>query len=107
MLVNPAVDGPDAEITELPLDEWLEIAFEIDPVDDPTLKPWLRQVFSQSILPQRFAVVMRNGQACAYGHSTQQGDVLNLNDLWVRPELRSQGIGFTQRYRYAYWELAE
>lgn len=60
---------------------------------DPTLKAWQRRVFSRTALPQRFAVVMRQGQACAYGYSTQQGDILNLNDLWVRADLRAQGIG--------------
>jgi ribosomal protein S18 acetylase RimI-like enzyme len=93
VLVNPSVDGPDAAITELALDEWLETAFQIDPVDDPTLKAWQRRVFSRTALPQRFAVVVREDQACAYGYSTQQGDILNLNDLWVRPDLRDQGMG--------------
>ncbi|MCB0111705.1 MAG: GNAT family N-acetyltransferase [Caldilineaceae bacterium] len=93
MLINSSVDGPDAAITELALDDWLETAFEIDPVDDPELKPWQRRVFSRSVLPQHFVVVMHDGQACAYGYSVQQGDILNLNDLWVRPDLRSQGIG--------------
>lgn len=93
VLLNPSVDGPEAAITELALDEWLEIAFQIDPVDNPHLKTWQRRVFSLLALPRRFAVVIRDGQACAYGYSVQQGDILNLNDLWVQPELRGQGIG--------------
>ncbi|MEZ4865652.1 MAG: GNAT family N-acetyltransferase [Caldilineaceae bacterium] len=93
LLVNPSVDGPKAEITELARDEWLETAFRIDPVDNPDLKGWQGQVFSRGVLPQRFAVIMRQGQACAYGYSTQQGNILWLNELWVQPELRGQGIG--------------
>jgi len=51
------------------LDEWLETAFWIEPVDAPHPKPWRRRVFRRTALPQRVAVVMRDGQACAYGYS--------------------------------------
>lgn len=41
----------------------------------------------------RFAVVIIEGNAVAYGRSVLQGNVLNIEDLWTLPALRSQGLG--------------
>ena len=87
------LDGSEANIVELALDDWLDTTFRIDPVDDPNLKAWQRQVLSRGVLPRRYVVVMHDGEACGYGYSTRQGNRLNLNDLWVRPTLRGQGLG--------------
>jgi ribosomal protein S18 acetylase RimI-like enzyme len=54
---------------------------------------WERQVFQRLALPSRFVVVLQNGEACGYGRSVRQGNSLNIEDLWMRPELRSQGLG--------------
>jgi len=91
--MNAPMDAPEAFITELALDEWLETAYRIDPVDDPDIIDWERQVLKHLALPGRFAVVMRNGKACAYGRSVRQDNILCLEDLWTLPELRSQGLG--------------
>jgi hypothetical protein len=81
VMIRSMADAPEADITELALDEWLEVAYHIHPVDDPKLKEWERQVLSRGALPRRFAIVKRQGQACAYGYSTRQDKVLHLRDL--------------------------
>jgi ribosomal protein S18 acetylase RimI-like enzyme len=93
VMSRASLDAPDAEVVELALDDWLDTAYQIHPVDDPQLKAWERQVLRRGALPRRFAVVIRGGQACAYGYATRQDNVLDLRDLWTRPEQRGQGIG--------------
>ena len=94
VMVNPStVASPMADITTLALDEWLEIAYQINSVDDPTLKEKVCKVLSRGANPRCFAIVARDEQACAYGYATRQGNILHLRELWVLPELRGQGIG--------------
>ena len=93
VMARASVDAPEASITELIMDEWLEIAFRINPVDDPHIGDWKRQVLARLALPGRYAAVMRDGEAYAYGRSVRQGDLLCIEDLWTLPEFRSQGLG--------------
>ena len=93
VMIRASMDTPGANITELGLDEWLETIYRLNPVDDPEMSNWERQVLKRIALPSRFAVVVRNGKACAYGRSARQGNILIIEDLWTLPELRSQGLG--------------
>lgn len=93
VMVCSSMDVPEAEVTELMLNEWLEVAYRIHPVDDPTLQEGERKVLSYGSLPRHYAIVERTGQVCAYGLATQQGNILSLRDLWTLPVLRGQGIG--------------
>lgn len=92
MVCNTTV-APDTNLTLLALDDWLETKYRINPVDDPGIIEWERQVLGQISLPSRFAIVMRDGIECAYGRSIQQGKLLNIENLWTLPTLRRQGIG--------------
>ncbi len=93
VMVRPSTQAPAGEITVLGLDDWLDTAFRINPVDDPNLKDWMRRVWERQSLPTRFAVVLGNGDACAYGYSIQQGDQLYIRELWVTPAMRGRGVG--------------
>jgi len=94
LVMNRAsLDVPEANITELPLDEWLETIYRVHPVDDVGMIDWERQVLKRSALPSRFAIIMRNGHACAYGRSARQGSILNVEDLWTLLAYRNQGVG--------------
>lgn len=91
--VRSSTLAPAGDVTVLSLDDWLETAFRIDPVDDPNLKEWMRQVWERQSLPTWFTVVLRDGDACAYGYSIQHGDQLYIRELWVAPAMRGQGVG--------------
>lgn len=93
VMIRPSIDTPEAEVTELTLEEWLEVAYRIHPVDDATLQERERKVLSRGALPRHYAIVERAGQACAYGLATQQENTLDFRDLWTLPALRGQGIG--------------
>lgn len=67
--------------------------YRINPADDPGIIEWERQVLEKISLPIRFAIVMRDGIECAYGRSIQQGNLLNIENLWILPALQGQGIG--------------
>ena len=93
VMIRASLDGPKASITELGLDAWLETIYRIHPTDDPHVREWERQVLVKLALPVRYAVLMRKGEACAYGRSVRQGNILCIEDLWTLPTLRSQGLG--------------
>ena len=93
VMIRDSVDAAEANITELALDEWLETIYRLHPVDDPDICDWERRVLKRLALPCRYAIVMRHGKACAYGRLVRQGNILNIEDLWTLPELRSHGLG--------------
>ena len=92
-MIRSSVDAPKGNITELSMDQWLETAYNIHPVDDPHMKDWERQFLMKISLTGRFTVVRQQGKACGYGRSVLLGDILNIEDLWVRPDQRGQGLG--------------
>ena len=93
VLTRDSVVAPDVDVvTELAVDEWLETIYRVRP-GDANIKAWQRQVYARTTLPSRFAVVQRRDEVCGYGRSVQQGDTLNLLDLWVLPQYRGQGLG--------------
>jgi ribosomal protein S18 acetylase RimI-like enzyme len=93
VMVRPSTNGPEVEITDLLLDDWLELIYRIHPVDDPAIIDWERQVLKRLTLPGHYAVVKRKGKACGYGRSVRQGKILLIENLWTLPELRGQGLG--------------
>jgi ribosomal protein S18 acetylase RimI-like enzyme len=93
LMVRTSTVAPEADIIPLELDNWLETAYRLNPVDDPDMSDWERQVLKRLSLPSRFAVVMHDGKASAYGRSVQQGNVLSIEDLWTLPALRNQSLG--------------
>jgi GNAT superfamily N-acetyltransferase len=92
VMTRDSVAGPNAAITELAMDEWLETIYRIRP-GDPNIKAWERQVYQRLALPSRYVVVKRGDGVCGYGRSVRQGNVLNVIDLWILPDFRSQGLG--------------
>ena len=90
--VCSSVAAPEATVTELDRDKWLETIYQIRP-GDPKIQAWQRQVFQRLTLSARFAVVKHGDEMCGYGRSVQQGDVLNIDDLWLLPDYRGLGLG--------------
>jgi ribosomal protein S18 acetylase RimI-like enzyme len=54
---------------------------------------WERQVLERLTLPSRFAIVTHQNKASGYGRSVLHGSALHIEDLWILPTLRSQGLG--------------
>ena len=93
VMVQSSLKPQAGEITELALEDWLETIYFIHPVEDRKMKEWERQFLMKISLPSRYAVVVKNGKACGYGRSVLQGNILNLENLWVHPDHRNQGFG--------------
>jgi ribosomal protein S18 acetylase RimI-like enzyme len=92
-MILSSIKGQGAAITELPLDDWLETIYLIHPIDDLTMKDWEREFLLKISLPSRYVIVMKQGKACGYGRSVLQGNILNIEKLWVHPDHRNQGFG--------------
>jgi ribosomal protein S18 acetylase RimI-like enzyme len=93
VMILSSIKGQGAAITELPLDDWLETIYFIHPTEDPKMKDWEREFLLKISLPSRYVIVMRQGKACGYGRSVLQGNILNIEKLWVHPDHRNQGFG--------------
>lgn len=93
VMIRPIAEAPEGRISELPLETWLETSYQIHPTDDPHIIEWERLFLMKISLPSRFAVVKYQGRACGYGRSVLFGNILNLEKLWMLPELRDQGLG--------------
>lgn len=85
--------GKAADVEALPLAEWHEVIYAIHPADNPDIKPWERSVLEKLVLPVRYVLVYHNGVPAGYGRTVRQGRYLQLDDLWVKPELRGLGLG--------------
>jgi ribosomal protein S18 acetylase RimI-like enzyme len=92
-MIQSSIKPQDGDITELGLDEWLETIYFVHPADDPKMKEWERQFLMKISLPSRYAIVMKQGNACGYGRSVLQGNILNIEKVWIHPDQRSQGFG--------------
>lgn len=92
LMMRASVDGPEVDITEMEMDEWLETIYRIRP-GDPNIKEWQRQVYQLLALPSRYVVVKQGDNVCGYGRSVQQDDILNIEGLWMLPDYRGQGLG--------------
>jgi len=93
VMIQSSIKTQNGTITELALDEWIEAICFIHPVDDLKRKEWERQFLMRISLPSRYAVVTKQGKACGYGRSVLQGDTLNIENIWVHPDQRNQGVG--------------
>jgi N-acetylglutamate synthase len=93
VMVQSPIKTQFGEITELALDEWLETIYFIHPADDINLKEWERQFLTKISLPSRYALVKEKGKTCGYGRSVLQGNILNIENLWVHPDHRNLGLG--------------
>ena len=92
VLTRDSVAGPEVDIIEFEMDEWLEVIYDIRP-GDPDIQAWQQQVYQCLALPSRYVVVERGSVMCGYGRSVLQGDILSFLDIWVLPEYRRQGVG--------------
>lgn len=93
VMIQSSIKAPNGNIIELAVEEWVETIYLIHPVDDLNLKDWQRQFLRKISLPSRYAIVMKQGKACGYGRSVRQGNILNIENLWVQPDQRNQGVG--------------
>lgn len=93
VMVRPLLDAPEASITTFPFDEWHKIIYRIHPVADPAMMEWERQVLERLTLSGRFAIVTHQNKASGYGYSVLQDRTLLIEDLWILPTLRGQGLG--------------
>lgn len=93
VMLNSSIENFAGNITEMAIEEWLDTIYTIHPVDDPNMKDWEHQFLMKITLPSRYVVVMDAGQACGYGRSVLQDNILNLENLWVQPDMRDQGLG--------------
>ncbi len=92
VMVRASATAPEAAVTELERDKWLETIYQIRP-GDLKIQAWQRQVFQRLTLPARFAVIKHGDKMCGYGRSVQQGNILNVDDLWLLPAYRGLGLG--------------
>lgn len=92
VLTRDSVTGPVVDIVEFEMDDWLEVIYNIRP-GDPDNRAWQRQIYQRLALPSRYVVVKQGDVMCGYGRSILQGSLLNLTDLWILPDYRSQGLG--------------
>ncbi|MCB8962840.1 MAG: GNAT family N-acetyltransferase [Ardenticatenales bacterium] len=93
VMIQNALAAPAQSISELSLEEWLEAIFLIQPTDDLEIIEWEKRLHRQISLPGRYVIVERDGKPCGYGRSLQQGNILNLEKLWVQPQYRNCGAG--------------
>jgi N-acetylglutamate synthase len=93
VMIQPSIKMQHGNIIELALDEWMETIYFIHPVDDLKMKEWERQFLMKISLPSRYAIVMKQGKACGYGRSVLQANIINIENLWVHPDQRNQGVG--------------
>ena len=93
VMIRTSLAAPPQAIIELSREEWLEAIFLIQPTDDQELIEWEKRLHRQISLPGRYVVVERDGKPCGYGRSIQQGNILNLERLWVQPQCRNRGAG--------------
>ena len=93
VMVQSTLKTQGGEITELALDEWIDTIYFIHPVENIKMKEWERQFLMKISLPNRYAIVKQNGAACGYGRSALQGNILNIENLWIHPNHRNQGLG--------------
>ena len=92
VMVLSSVAAPNAAIVELERDDWLDTIYRIHP-GESAIQEWERQVLQRSALPRRYGVVALEGEMCGYGRSLQQGNVLEIDDLWILPDYRGLGLG--------------
>jgi N-acetylglutamate synthase len=93
VMIQSPIRTQGGDITEFALDKWLDTIYRIDPVDDPKMKEWERQFLMKISLPSRLAIVTKEERVSGYGRSVLQGNILNIENLWIRPDLRNQGLG--------------
>ena len=91
-MVNNSLKNATGEISEMGLEEWMEIIYNIHP-GDREIKKWEQKFLGKISLPSRYAVVKQNGKACGYGRSVQLGNILNIEKIWVDAYMRNQGFG--------------
>jgi ribosomal protein S18 acetylase RimI-like enzyme len=92
VMVNISMKNAAGEISEMGLEEWMETIYRIHP-GDREIKKWEQKFLGKISLPNRYAVVKKNGEACGYGRSVQQGNILNIEKIWVHAKMRNQGFG--------------
>jgi len=93
LMIQSSIKTQEENIIELALDEWLETIYFVDPTGDLKMKEWERQFLMKISLPSRYAIVMKQDKPCGYGRSVLQGNILNIEKLWVHPNQRNQGFG--------------
>lgn len=92
VMVNALIAESSNPTIEMGLDEWLEIIYEIHP-GDPQIKEWERKLFQKITLPSRYVIIEQNEKVAGYGRTVKQGQILNIEKIWVHPEVRNQGLG--------------
>lgn len=93
VMVQSPLKSQGGEIAELALEDWLETIYSIHPFDDIKMREWERQFLMKISLLSRYAIVKGKGKAHGYGRSVLQGNILNIEKLWIQPEHRNQGLG--------------
>lgn len=93
VMVTKIGDYPDGSTQWLDMETWLQHAYRINPVDDPSLIERERQVLEMVALPMAYAVFETDGDVCTYGRSILQGNLLNIEELWTSPTCRNRGFG--------------
>lgn len=86
---EPAEDG----LIQIGLDDWLELVLRLDPDADVQDLEEKRAALSGIELPSWFTTIRRDGRACSYGRTIQQGDLYQLCELFTASDLRGQGLG--------------
>ncbi len=93
MMVTGKMEATDAELSELKLEEWLNLLLRLDPDLKATDIEWKRRPLANISLSAWYGVVEQNGEVCGYGRSVQQGHLYQIAEIWVSAALRGRGFG--------------